>query len=251
MYKAAIEISPVVKYTRILRAFAAPRPLVGGGAGREISRTFRVFDHEVAEGVEGFITIAGGKMCTSRLMAERLSDVVAKKLGLKANCRTHIEPLPGAEDEIDIEEVARKYSLYNALISRTVHRWGTLVNEFLPETQKTPELKSMVCTCEMVTVAEIKYALKKTWAIGVKDLRRRCRVTAGTCQGQNCSFKVASLIHEFTGRPVEKVLDDLAETLRGRWLGNMEVLFEDQLRQASLMLSIYNCLGNFDRLFGM
>ena len=252
MYKAAVEIAPIIRHTRILRAFAAPRPLIGGGAsGREISRTFRVFDHEATEGVEGFITIGGGKMCTSRLMAEKLTDVVTKKLGIKANCRTHIEPLPGAEEEVNIEELARKYGLYNALVSRTVHRWGSLVNEFLPATQKTPELKSIVCTCEMVTAAEIKYALEKTWAIGVKDLRRRCRLSAGTCQGQTCSYRAAALIHEFTKRPVEKVLEDFAEALRGRWLGNREVLFEHQLRQASLLLSIYNALGNFDRLFGM
>jgi len=249
MLRAAAEIAPAAKSARMLRAYAAPRPLVGGGAGREISRTFRVFDHEL-EGVGGFVSIAGGKMCTCRLMAEKLSDLVCKKLGLRASCRTHVEPLPGAEREVDVEAEAKKYGLYNALVSRAVSRWGSLVSEFLPKVVERPSLKSVVCTCEMVTAAEVEYALRETWARSIRDLRRRCRTTAGTCQGQNCSYRLAGLVYEVSRRPLEEVLEDLATTLRWRWLGMRHVLYGDQLRQASLVLAVYNCVGNFDRIFG-
>jgi len=67
------------------------RPLVGGGAastGRELSRTFQCFDHKQAEGVEGLVTITGGKATTLRAMAETGADVVCAKLGIDAACRT-------------------------------------------------------------------------------------------------------------------------------------------------------------------
>ena len=253
MFKAAVEIAPIVKKTRILRAYAAPRPLIGavGVSGREISRTFKVFDHEETDNIEGFVSIGGGKMCTARLMAEKLSDLVARKLGLRAPCRTHVEPLPGAEDEVDIQSLARKYGLYNSVAARAATRWGTLAYEFLDETVKKPELKALVCTCELVTAAEIKYAIEKTWAVDIIDVRRRCRTLMGTCQGQNCTYKVAALIHELTGKPIEKILDDIALAIRYRWFGEREVFYRDQLRQAALKLGIYNTLGNLDRLIGM
>lgn len=78
--------------------FAVARPLVGSRdsgsaeAGRELSRTFECFDHAL-DGVEGFVTITGGKTTTSRAMAEKLADVVCKKLGVAAPCRTRETPL--------------------------------------------------------------------------------------------------------------------------------------------------------------
>src|SRR4029453_7012749 len=55
-------------------AWSAARPLIGasGGqaGGRELSRTFKCFDHAVTDGVEGVVTITGGKATTLRAMAE-------------------------------------------------------------------------------------------------------------------------------------------------------------------------------------
>ena len=73
--------------------FAVARPLVGsrGDAdradGRELSRTFECFDH-ARDGVDGFVTITGGKTTTSRAMAEKVADMVCAKLGIEAPCRT-------------------------------------------------------------------------------------------------------------------------------------------------------------------
>ena len=59
----------------------------GGDDGRELSRTFECFDH-ARQGVEGFVTITGGKATTARAMAEKTADVVCHKLGLEWPCRT-------------------------------------------------------------------------------------------------------------------------------------------------------------------
>ena len=73
-------------------AWSSVRPLVGskgeGATGRELSRTFKVFDHAERDGVEGFVTVTGGKGTTLRAMAERGADVVCAKLGIDEPCRT-------------------------------------------------------------------------------------------------------------------------------------------------------------------
>ena len=56
-------------------------------SGRELSRTFKCFDH-LDEGVEGFVTITGGKATTLRGMAEAAANVVCRKLQVDAPCRT-------------------------------------------------------------------------------------------------------------------------------------------------------------------
>jgi glycerol-3-phosphate dehydrogenase len=65
------------------------RPLVGGGeSGRSLARTFKCFDHKETDGIDGFVTITGGKATTCRAMAETTVDTVCRKLGIQAACQT-------------------------------------------------------------------------------------------------------------------------------------------------------------------
>ncbi len=91
MYEYGAMLVPAIKGAKMRAAWAAARPLIGSGGaqtGRELSRTFKCFDHAERDGVEGFVTIAGGKATTARGMAEVTADVVARKLGIDAPCRT-------------------------------------------------------------------------------------------------------------------------------------------------------------------
>jgi glycerol-3-phosphate dehydrogenase len=99
MYDEGAKMVPLVKQAPFRAAWAAARPLIGPGkaetdTGRELSRTFKCFDH-IDEGVEGFVTITGGKATTARGMAEATVDIVCQKLGLDVPCRTsEVELLP-------------------------------------------------------------------------------------------------------------------------------------------------------------
>ncbi len=91
MYEYGAALVPAIKNAKMRAAWAAARPLIGSSGaqtGRELSRTFKCFDHAERDGVEGFVTIAGGKATTARGMAEVTANVVVKKLGLNAPCRT-------------------------------------------------------------------------------------------------------------------------------------------------------------------
>jgi glycerol-3-phosphate dehydrogenase len=92
MYREGARLVPAVASAAERAAWSAARPLVGsagaGSGGRELSRTFKCFDHAATDGVEGLVTITGGKATTLRAMAEATADLVCAKLGLDAPCRT-------------------------------------------------------------------------------------------------------------------------------------------------------------------
>jgi glycerol-3-phosphate dehydrogenase len=68
-----------------------------GADARDVSRGFALFDH-AADGVDGLLTVVGGKLTTHRLMAEATADLICERLGVDARCRTADRPLPGADD---------------------------------------------------------------------------------------------------------------------------------------------------------
>lgn len=91
MYREGAKLVPMVAHAERRAAWSAARPLIGSReatSGRELSRTFKCFDHKETDGVEGFVTISGGKGTTLRAMAEKTADVVCAKLGVEAPCRT-------------------------------------------------------------------------------------------------------------------------------------------------------------------
>lgn len=89
MHRCAIDLVPAVKNTRQRGVWMSARPLVGGGeSGRSLARTFKCFDHKETDGIDGFVTITGGKATTCRAMAETTVDTVCRKLGIQAACQT-------------------------------------------------------------------------------------------------------------------------------------------------------------------
>jgi len=88
------QLMPIVRKIPMRARMAVARPLIvkKNVDERKVSRTFECFDHSY-DGVDGFVTISGGKTTTSRAMAEHVSDMVCNKLGITAECRTREVPL--------------------------------------------------------------------------------------------------------------------------------------------------------------
>jgi glycerol-3-phosphate dehydrogenase len=101
MSERGAELVPLVRDAQLRGVFAASRPLIGRpddeSAGRELSRTFECFDH-AREGVNGLVTISGGKTTTARAMAEATADVVCRQLGVATMARTATTPLRSYRD---------------------------------------------------------------------------------------------------------------------------------------------------------
>jgi glycerol-3-phosphate dehydrogenase len=113
------KLAPVMAQTRILRAYAGVRPLVASDndpSGRNVSRGIVLLDHAERDGMDGFITITGGKLMTYRLMAEWATDAVCRKLGNTEPCVTAEQPCPD-------RAVHRKNAAKNHLPARAAARF--------------------------------------------------------------------------------------------------------------------------------
>lgn len=65
---------------------------------------------------------------------------------------------------------------------------------------------NIVCRCEVVTEAEIRAAIRRpVGARSIDGVKRRTRAGMGRCQGGFCLPRVASIISEETGIPLDRV----------------------------------------------
>ncbi len=231
-------LCPALASTRILRAYAGVRPLVADDSdptGRSISRGIVCLDHETRDGVKGFVSITGGKLMTYRLMAELATDLVCRKLGVNQACCTAETPLPGSVDG-RIETVSKRFEgKVTAGQKGAAGRQGDLAGKLRFDSEADRQL---VCECENVTLAEIKYAVAELGVRSLGDLRRRTRVGMGTCQGTLCIRKAAKALAQALGDPsLESKL--AADYLDERWKGMRAVGWGDTLREMEFMQRVY------------
>ena len=232
------KLSPLLARTRILRAYAGVRPLVASDddpSGRTVSRGIVLLDHATRDGMEGFITITGGKLMTYRLMAEWATDLICKKIGNDGKCRTAEIPLPGSTESR--EEVDRKTR--NKPIAQrrsSIARHGALATRI----DGTDSIKnSLVCECEEVSIGEVEYALENLSVNNLVDLRRRTRVGMGTCQGGLCACRAAGLMGRKDPVCARKAKADLVSFLNERWKGMAPIAWGDTLRESEYTTWVY------------
>ena len=232
------KLSPLLARTRILRAYAGVRPLVASDddpSGRTVSRGIVLLDHATRDGMEGFITITGGKLMTYRLMAEWATDLICKKIGNDGKCRTAETPRPGSTESR--EEVDRKTR--NKPIAQrrsSIARHGALATRI----DGTDSIKnSLVCECEEVSIGEVEYALENLSVNNLVDLRRRTRVGMGTCQGELCACRAAGLMGRKDPVCARKAKADLVSFLNERWKGMAPIAWGDTLRESEYTTWVY------------
>lgn len=234
------KLAPIMANTRVLRAYAGVRPLVavdGDTSGRNISRGIVLLDHAERDGLDGFITITGGKLMTYRMMAEWATDLVAKKLGNTTPCTTHERQLPGsAQHAVKKSHTA---SLAKPVYQSAYYRHGERAEKFLSNDKKS---QAVICECEMVTCGEVEYAIKDLDVHNLVDLRRRTRIGMGPCQGELCSYRAAGLFSEYGNQSGNASSHLLSDFLEERWKGIKPVFWGDALRESEFTYWIYEGL---------
>lgn len=89
MHRCAAALIPKIAQTKMRGAYMSARPLIGSSfIGRSLTRTFKCYDHKASEGIDGLVTITGGKATTCRGMAEKTVDLVCQKMGITVACQT-------------------------------------------------------------------------------------------------------------------------------------------------------------------
>ncbi len=231
MIEAGELLVPGFREARALRVWAGSRPLLpktGGSAGagdREVSRSHTVLDHGARDGLEGLVTIAGGKFTTLRLMAEDTVDVVVRKLGRGSECRTRTEVLPGSE-------------------SRHFYWIGNRQQE----AETDPPDDPLICECELVSRHDLDtvVARRPTWRLD--DIRRALRVGMGPCQGGFCAFRVAGMLHQEGRYGRAEANSALREFVQERWKGVKVISWGAQARQTRLDRWIFEGLYDLEHL---
>lgn len=237
LLREGCQLVPSLSTTRILRAYAGVRPLIADDSdpsGRKISRGIVCMDHKERDGVGGIITVSGGKLMTYRLMAEIATDMVCKKLDIDKKCQTHIDPLPGSEQQTNSSEEKKHIISLSIPQIAARERHGTLsknikLNDISDDT--------LVCECEQVTVGEIKYAIDSLHVSNLINLRRRTRLGMGTCQGGICASRAAAIMANKYGS--ERALVDLKKFLQERWKGQEPVAWGRSLAESYFTSWIY------------
>jgi glycerol-3-phosphate dehydrogenase len=207
---------PGFKHARALRVWTGVRPLFedrkddDAGPTRDVTRAHALLDHRERDGVEGFMTITGGKLTTYRLMAEETMDAVCRQLGEQRVCTTATEPLPGSDNG------------YLHVGGRLEHREQTLQDD------------QLVCECELVPRARLEETIRRRASTNLDDIRRLLRLGMGPCQGGFCIYRATGILHQLDGIDGEQASTSLVDFLRERWKGVWPVLYGDQVRQMRL-----------------
>ncbi len=250
---------PGFKQFRALRAWAGVRPLfqpMNGDAStaensqpsadrglpvdsesdtRRITRAHAVLDHAERDGVEGLISVVGGKLTTFRLMAQEALDLACRKLKVERACRTreeHISP--------------RHQTFYH-------------LGQRLERLRDASPGESLICECELVTRAQVESALHASGSAVLNDLRRDLRLGMGPCQGGFCIYRAAGILFQSADGPekdgasrrptaVAEANSALAEYLQERWKGIRPMMWGQSVRQLELDLRIYRGILGVDRL---
>lgn len=240
------KLAPVMAQTRILRAYAGVRPLVASDndpSGRNVSRGIVLLDHAERDGMDGFITITGGKLMTYRLMAEWATDAVCRKLGNTERCVTAEQPLPGSRQSTE-KTLQKIITLPAPLRGSAIYRHGDRTPQWLGEGRLS---RSLVCECEAVTAGEVQYAVESLTVTSLLDLRRRTRVGMGTCQGELCACRAAGLLQRFHTTTATQSLDQLSAFLNERWKGIQPVAWGDALRESEFTRWVYQGLCGLEK----
>lgn len=152
----------------VVGSIAGCRPLVGSAGGKTVEMKR---NHEINVAPDGLVTIVGGKLTTSRYMAEQTVDTVGKLLGKKQACSTKNALLLGAAG-YDPQAILAS----GGLSAHLGERYGAEAHFVSDIIDANLTLQTPIITGLPYTEAEVVYAIRHELACSVDDiLSRRLR----------------------------------------------------------------------------
>lgn len=236
LVESIASVLPPIRNQRISRTMVGCRPTLYqyGKSESELSREHEIYAHD-DDGAAGFLTIAGGKLASYRVMSEEVTDRIAARVGGQlGDCDTHEAYLPGGEphDLSSADFAALGVDGYTA--GRILFRHGSLARRIFDLMRREPGTRAIVCHCEPVTEAELRVVMRHEMVRTLDDCRRRCKLGTGQCGGSECAFRAAQIFCEERGYWAADVPEVARTFLANVWADRRTTVFGTQLAQEEL-----------------
>jgi glycerol-3-phosphate dehydrogenase len=209
-------LKPKLKAEEIIGVYAGLRPLVANKKSATTTKLSR--EHTVDRPVAGFVSIAGGKYTTYRVMAKDVIDrAVIELRRLTKESVTEKLPLVGADGYFALEQqkdrIAQKSGLDVATVTHLLNRHGSLISEILEIIEDQPKLAAKLDSDLPYIKAEIVYAASHEGARSVDDvISRRTRLSfEATNHGLYLADEVAALITPVLGWSAKERKESIAD----------------------------------------
>lgn len=197
-------LEPKLSRSQVIGVFAGLRPLVSSDPDSPTTELSR--EHVVDHPVPGFVTIAGGKYTTYRVMSEDAVDAAVSDLKrIVPDSCTETLAIVGADGFSVLlnkaDELAKDYGLSKEAVLHLLNRHGALFGEVLEPALTDKSLLDPIIPELPYLKAEILYAATHEGARSVDDvLSRRTRINfEAKDQGVGVAKEVASIIGRVLG----------------------------------------------------
>lgn len=190
-------LTPQIKFDEIIGVFAGLRPLVANNKNSATTKLSR--EHTVDRPAPGFVSIAGGKYTTYRIMGKDVIDLAAIELRkLIPESVTDKLPLVGADGYFalvqQVDRMAEESGLSAETITHLLNRYGSMISEVLELIKENPALGKKLSPDLPYIRAEIYYAASHEGAQSIDDvISRRTRIAF---EAHNHGLNLAEAISE-------------------------------------------------------
>ena len=208
-------LEPKLKAEEIIGVYAGLRPLVANKKSATTTKLSR--EHTVDRPAAGFVSIAGGKYTTYRVMAKDVIDrAVIELRRITKESVTEKLPLVGADGYFALEQqkdrIAQESGLDVATVTHLLNRHGSLISEILEIIKDQPKLAAKLDAELPYIKAEIVYAASHEGARSVDDvISRRTRLSFEAANhGLYLAEEVAALIAPVLGWSAKERKESMA-----------------------------------------
>ncbi|MDP4864972.1 MAG: glycerol-3-phosphate dehydrogenase [Candidatus Nanopelagicaceae bacterium] len=194
-------LEPKLRRDQVIGVFAGLRPLVSTDPDSPTTKLSR--EHVVDSPTPGFVSIAGGKYTTYRVMAEDAVDEAVNHLRrIVPDSTTENLAIIGAEGYSvlinKIPKLAKEYGLAEDTIRHLLDRYGSLFEEVLAQAKDDSTLLEPLIEGLPYIKAEALYAITHEAALSIDDLlSRRTRIAF---EASDSGLSITSYLGELLGK---------------------------------------------------
>ncbi len=209
-------LDPQLKREEIIGVYAGLRPLVANNKSSATTKLSR--EHTTDRSAPGFVSIAGGKYTTYRVMGKDAIDMAVTDLRRIVNpsCTEKL-PLVGADGYYALTQqsaqIADQYGIDEKSVLHLLNRYGSLISEVLELITADKKLAKPLAEGLPYLKAEIVYAASHEGAMSVDDvISRRTRLAFEAPQaGIDLVDDIAALIAPVLGWGAKEKKASIAE----------------------------------------